>query len=663
MVKLESELVARHGATERSRLVRGMEQVASFWRAADGDAAAFESFVRTHYAGSASDRDELFARFERVLGTVDGHMNEIGVALRWQTDIEAGALQPVDALFAGYEPRAHLVDDFFANKIAFVVLLNFPLTTLTERLGAGANWTRREWAEARLAQQFSRRIPAEVNLESARARSQAERYISGYNIWMHHLVNERGERLFPAKMRLLSHWNLRDEIRANHPNGAAGLAKQRMIVQVMERIVTQTIPAVVVDNPGVDWNPFTNAVKPAAVADSAGRVVSAGEPTAAPEPDTRYAMLLETFRAARLVDPYSPHAPTLIARRFDEMREIPEARVREMLEQVLTSPIVPDVAKLVSARLGRPLEPFDIWYNGFRMQGALGQDELDRIVSERYPTAAALEKDLPNVLGRLGFAPERAAYLASLIAVDPARGSGHAHGADLRGAKARLRTRVGPGGMDYKGFNIAIHELGHNVEQTFSLNDVDHLLLKGVPNTAFTEAIAFVFQARDLALLGVAPKPDPEAEAFATLDDFWSTYEISGVALLDTAIWHWMYEHPEAKPAELKQAVLALAKDIGNRYYAPVFGRRDSPLLAIYSHILGYQLYTPDYAIGSLIAAQIEEHLRTAAAIGPEVERMTRFGSVAPDLWMRNATGAPVGAEALLEATQRALGAVMAPRR
>ena len=61
----------------------------------------------------------------------------------------------------------------------------------------------------------------------------------------------------------------------------------------------------------------------------------------------------------------------------------------------------------------------------------------------------------------------------------------------MRDAKTRLRTRVGPDGMDYKGYNIAIHELGHNVEQTFSLNGIDHWWLNGVPNTAFTEALAF----------------------------------------------------------------------------------------------------------------------------------------------------------------------------
>jgi len=32
----------------------------------------------------------------------------------------------------------------------------------------------------------------------------------------------------------------------------------------------------------------------------------------------------------------------------------------------------------------------------------------------------------------------------------------------------------------------------------FSLSAIDHTLLQGVPNTAFTEALAFVFQHKDL---------------------------------------------------------------------------------------------------------------------------------------------------------------------
>jgi oligoendopeptidase F len=353
-------------------------------------------------------------------------------------------------------------------------------------------------------------------------------------------------------------------------------------------------------------------------------------------------------------DPYWPTAPTLIKRRFDIDREIPEARVKAMFEQVLSSPLVPRIAKLIESRLGRPLEPFDIWYNGFRQRGPYTQAQLDEIVSKKYPTAAAFENDIPNLLTRLGFTRERAVYLANNIVVDPARGSGHAWGAQMRSEKTHLRTRVAEGGMDYKGYNIAIHEMGHNVEQTFSLNDVDHTLLEGVPNTAFTEALAFVFQARDLELLGLA-QPDAKSEAMKTLDDFWKTNEIVAVALVDMEVWHWMYENPNATPAELKEATLRISKRTWNEYFAPVFRKKDVVLLGIYSHMIHSFLYLPDYPIGHMIAHQIEEQVKKTGAIGSEFERMATFGNVTPDLWMRNATGESVGPEALLEATKSAL--------
>jgi oligoendopeptidase F len=224
----------------------------------------------------------------------------------------------------------------------------------------------------------------------------------------------------------------------------------------------------------------------------------------------------------------------------------------------------------------------------------------------------------------------------------------------MKAAKVHLRTRVEKAGMNYKGFNIAVHEMGHNVEQTFSIKDVDHWLLSGVPNTAFTEALAFVFQARDLELLGLH-SPGPKDEAMRTLNDFWGTYEIAGVALVDMAVWHWMYEHPSATPAELREATLGITRDVWNQYYAPVFKKKDVVLLGVYSHMIHSFLYLPDYPIGHMIAFQIEEQIKKAGKIGPEFERMASYGSVAPDLWMMHATGKPVGPEALLGAAERAL--------
>jgi hypothetical protein len=231
-------------------------------------------------------------------------------------------------------------------------------------------------------------------------------------------------------------------------------------------------------------------------------------------------------------------------------------------------------------------------------------------------------------------------------------------GAARRDDEAHLRTRVGAGGMDYKGYNIAVHELGHNVEQVFSTTAIDHTLLQGVPNTAFTEALAFVFQGRDLELLGLAGG-DPQAEHFKALDTFWSTREIAGVALVDMAVWRWLYEHPEATAAELRAAVVEIAREVWNRWYADIFGVRDVPLLAVYSHMIDGAMYTPDYPLGHLIAFQVEEHFETAdAPLGVEFERVALLGRLTPDAWMRRAVGAPLSAEPLLAAAERALAAV-----
>ena len=628
--------------------------MSEFWRTEDGDAAAFEEFARANFAGDQATLDTMFDRFELLLEKLDGHMYEITRELRNQTDLDRGRVYPFDEIFAAYDPSAHVGDDFFANKLAFTVLLNFPMTTLEQRLAEGGKWTRRQWAEARLVERFAKRIPAEAVQAVGTASAEAEQYIADYNIWMHHLVDAKGVRLFPPKLRLLTHWNLRDELKADYGDPQTGLAKQRLIQQVMERIVTQTIPEVVINNPNVDWNPITNDVKPAAVKDSelpapAGMVVTNG-----PEPDTRYVRLKADFIAETKIDPYSPTAPTLMAQRFDEDRQIPEVRVTAMLEQIVFSPDAAQIGKIIQKRLGRPLEPFDIWYNGFRPRGAYTEAQLDEIVSKKYPTVDAYQKDIPNLLMKLGFTKERAEYLADHIIVDPARGSGHAAGASMRPEKAHLRTRVEQTGMNYKGFNIAVHEMGHNVEQVFSLNNVDHWLIEGVPNTAFTEAFAFVFQARDLELLGLSAS-DAKSDVLTALGNYWTVYEISGVALVDMAVWHWMYDHPDATPAALKEATIRISKDVWNKYYAPVFGKKDVVILGIYSHMVNAFLYLPDYAIGHLISMQIEAQMKKAGNVGAEFERMATEGRVAPDIWMTHATGSVVNADALLDATRKAL--------
>ena len=659
-----ADLVGRY-AKDAARIDRGLEQVARYWRPDDGTAEEFGEFVRAQFVPEGPELDALFARLEKAVERTYGYVNSLQRDLKWGVDIEEGPQLPVDETLASVDLFAHLPEDFFATKVAFVAFLNFPQTRLEDRLTLGQSWSRRQWAEARLGEGrmpdgFIDRIPAAVRQRIFASELRAETYINSYNFYMHHVLAADGKRLFPPGLRLLSHWNLRDEIKAQYGGGADGLAKQRLIVDVMLRVVRQEVPAAVINNPLLDWTPSSGAVAVSAEKDAEAPKGAAAKADPAREPDTRYALWLDEFHAQKEADPFDPLYPTYLDRRFPRDREMKLEEARGLLTSVLEAPTGAKVAKVIASRLGRPLEPQDIWYDGFKPPVRQDSARLDAMTKRRFPNAAAFMKQLPDILVSLGFSRDRALYLASHIEVDPARGSGHALGPMRHDDNAHLRTRIGPDGMDYKGFNIAIHELGHNVEQVFSTVAIDHPLLQGVPNNACTEAMAMVFQARDLQVLGVTQR-SADDWTMQVLDDFWQSREIAGVALVDIAVWQWLYAHPDATPARLREEVVAAATDVWNRYYADLLGRRDIPLLAIYSHLIAYPLYLTDYPMGHIVAFQVEEYLhQKGVPIGHELERIENQGRLTPDAWMRQGVGAPLSTEPLLRATEEALGKVPA---
>jgi len=641
--RLQQELEQKHGTASRKRIATGLAQVLARFRVSDGDVKQLEALVKEHFVSDPVVLRDTAARLEYALEMLDGHANEVAREMARFQVLDQGPLRPVDGLLAAFSPTAHIIEDLFRSRIAFVALLNFPVTPLEQRLRRGRTWSRDQWALARLTGRFEHRVPADVIQQIDRVSAQVDRYIDNYNVLMDHIRLADGSQPFRQGLKLISHWGLRDEIRGLYEQGSEALPRQRLISRVMERIIQQQIPARVIDQGDLEWDPVTNRVR-----EPGGKWR-----TAPREPDTRYEHLLHTFRAKRRLDPFFPDTPTHMDRVFRLEREIPEKRVRAMLEGVLKSRVARQTAQLIRRRLGRELEPFDLWYNGFRPRSPHTEAELDRITRKRYPDATAFARDLPRILTRLDFDRQTAADLARRIDVDPARGAGHAHGPKRREDHAHLRTRIGPEGMNYKGYNIAIHELGHNVEQVFSMNRIDHTLLEGVPNTGFTEAFAFLFQGRDLELLGLSTA-DPRADALRTLDRFWAAFEIAGVALLDTELWHWMYDHPQATAADLRQATVEHATRLWNRYYAPVLGVKDQVLPAIYSHIIAYGLYTPDYPLGKLITFQVEQHMQ-GKKLGPQMERMCRLGRLAPDVWMQQAVGSDLSEKPLVQAVETAL--------
>lgn len=627
------------------RIERGAQQVASLWRHQDGTAQEYETFCIENFVADSHLLSQLFDKLEHNFELFNGYFHRINLKLKEPLHLDGPAIQPIDMMFGGYDVSAHLNDDMYSSKIAFITALNFPFYSLDEKTELGSNWTRQQWAYARMGDRFISRVPAALQQDISRTLTNADTYIADYNIYMGQLLNKDGKKLFPADMKLITHWGLRDELKSNYADAEHGLEKQRMVYQVMKRIVDQTIPQQVINDGTYEWDIQNN------------KIYSDGKEIAStPEPDKRYEVLLKNFHVMKQLDPYSVHYPTQLERSFDARMEVPQKDVETLFTNLVSSPMVKEVAAFIESRLARPLEPFDIWYNGFKSRGSISEDKLTALTSKKYPNAAALEADLPRILQDLGWSAQKAKEITSLITVDASRGAGHAWGASMRNDVAHLRTRIGEDGMDYKGYNIAVHEFGHNVEQTITLNDVDYYMLSGVPNTSFTEAIAFLFQKRDMELLGLQ-ETNPEDDHYLALDNFWSSYEIMGVSLVDIQVWEWMYANPDATPSQLKEAVMTIAKDVWNKYYADVLGGNDETLLGIYSHMIDNPLYLPNYPMGHLIDFQIEQQV-SGKNMASEVERMLVQGSIIPQQWMKGAVGQEISIDPLLKATKEALDAL-----
>jgi len=634
-------LIEKYGAEHKIIIEKGVKQAASLWTEADGDEKAFSEFCTTYFAKPGDEKKALFERLSTNFEILLGHFNKVNLDLKVPIQIEEGEILPIDEIFGAYESSAHFNDDFYKNKIAFIVVLNFPFYSLKEKEELGASWSRLEWAYAKMGDLFTSRVPSAVLQASADALSAADSYISGYNICMDKLVNDKMKTFFPADLKLITHWGLRDEIKSQYAE-KDGLDKQKIIYEVMKKIISQEIPIEVINKKDYLWNPLTNKL-----------YQGTKEVTGTPEKNERYQVLLNNFKAMKAVDAYSPQYPTYTERAFDQGMQLSEETIEKIFTEFVSSPTVKKVGTLISKRLKRKLQPFDIWYDGFKSRSTISQQELDSVLKIKYPTKEVFKKDLPNILVKLGFSAAKAAYITDKIDVDASRGAGHAWGATMKTDKAHLRTRVGKNGMDYKGYNIAVHEFGHTVEQTLTLYDMDYYMLAGVPNTSFTEAVAFLFQQKDLELLGYK-NDNPNQKYLFALDNFWSSYEIMGVSLVDMKVWKWLYANPNATADELKAQVIAISKEVWNKYYADVFGVKDEPILGIYSHMIDIPLYLPAYPVGHLIDFQIEKYLE-GKNLSTEVQRMLSSGNIAPQLWMKKAVGTEISGQALIDETEEAL--------
>ena len=167
--------VVRLYPEQKDQIGRGVHQVAMLWDQRDGTDAEFTKFCIDNYISDPAQRDKMFLKVSEYLETINGYYNEMTLGLQRNLHLDTGELLEIDKSFGAYNPMAHLTDDLYANKIAFIVALNFPQLTLEEKEKLGDN--RKAWAQARLGDMFAERIPADVNQKVSDILAAADIYI------------------------------------------------------------------------------------------------------------------------------------------------------------------------------------------------------------------------------------------------------------------------------------------------------------------------------------------------------------------------------------------------------------------------------------------------------------------------------------------------------
>ena len=614
------------------RATAGVNRVAKRWQVSDGDGNAFKTLCEENFVTSDEDRARLLDRYESAMGSIGGHLYEINRHLRRWTDLRGDEMPAVDNVMAMFDPCPDLSDQFYKQKIAFIALLNFERPDLETMLREGSQWSTDTWAEARIGRAFGPRIPAEVNDRARALEHEADMFVSEFHVPVGCMVDESGKSWFEKDRKLIAHWLIREEIKAGYTQDG-GIEKQRALSWVMARHIDGTLPKQIMDSTCEGkWSPQKNTI-------------DGGDPGELLGP-VRYEQLNTQRSVAVDYDKYYDEHPTAIARKFDLEREIPEETVEALMIELLEAPVRKDIAKYLSNKLGRPLEAFDIYLEDIA-DGA-SSAELDEKVTAMFQDEEEFQRKIPEVLRGLGFADEDAEFLGTRVNVEIARGAGHAMRPGIPEYHAWLRTNRLDDRLGWDGFDTAMHELGHNLEQLISTHFVPRPLLRNVPNTACTEAFAFLYQNKAKEVVGLPEEDEAKAFALASVEGLLAACQIAGPSLVELYTWRWLYKNPDVTSEQLRDEMLSIAKDVWNNYFKEYFGEDPYHILAAYQHMIGYPLYLPDYTIGHVISHQIKSHMR-GKDLASETKRICSIGRLTPDQWMKEAVGSGISAKQLID--------------
>jgi hypothetical protein len=625
----ETALVKRFGSKNSEDIARGVRFCAYAWNWTKSDTAGFVEFCEKHYHPPGKARSRLLHRLDEIMYLVAGSFIVISKTTRVGLDLAEGDLTPAEELFGAFSAGTHLDEDLRTFRIAALAQLNFGTDDISPPK------TREAWAARRLSRVGQTVIPADLCADASMRKAEIDRFVSGFKLHLDKIDYIDSSVRFPRDTVRMSHWGLRDFMTSLNGQENA-LPRQHAIRDLLRRVVDGEIPKEVLDNPKVRWCQQDRTIH------ENGTVR-----TATPIGALRWEQFKKAYDVQRRIDPHTIYG-NIIDNKFKLEREIPEEKVVQILMDILSAPVAEKVARFVEQKLGRPIEPHDIYFQSF--QAGSKKAPLSFDIRKRYPNTESLTAAIPGILVRLGFTKPRAQWIGARIQVENSRTAGHAWGPGTAHDTSRLRVHVDKGGVNEEAFGIFMHELGHCTEQVLTSYGMDYKSLWGVPNAAFTEGFAFTFQDKADFILGRRMSIDSD---ITVLQRYWEAFQISGPALTEIRFFHWLYEHPEATAADMHMAIRRIGDEVWTKFYARIFGAEGYGLMSVYSHILWCWFYLADYSIGHVIAYQVRKFLATRK-FAPEMERLCALGSIYPESWMKAAVGQAISGEPLLRDAEKA---------
>jgi hypothetical protein len=615
--------------------------VAENWLAVDGSEEEFTLFC----IDNLLDNNEVvndFTQISQNMVNLRGYTSKIRFGFT-----ESERFTDVNELKADRYFRKSVPSvDLYTTKLAQFIQLNYPYFTLEEKRELGKEWSREKWAMVALGGDFSIRNSDGFEREAADESAAFQKYMQHYFLRMDHLLDKEGSTIFPKGSLLHSHRGLRDNTKEEYAR-TGGYQRQVITGVVIEHILQGTVPKLFLEDSTTFWNPYTNELYH--IESDVRSIVNSD-----PEGPVRYEGFRSMFLNRSSADILYPEGSTVITRNF-ENQNLQITEVEKIIRDFLSDPLIAETGKLIEERLGRPLEPFDIWYSGFQEQLQYSPDLLDSITMARYPDPASLQNGLPEILINMGFSEEEARFIGNNTSVRSVVSGGYTDSPSMEGEKAIMTTMFGADGLDYKSYRVAMHELGHVVCALFSLDEADNFLLAGVPSNGITEAMAELLAYKNIDGLGLKGSVDLEQQHLLALSALWYLVEMGGQALTDIETWKWIYANPDAGESEVQKAILSITGEIWNTYFSEVFnGSRDQHILSIYNHFITGSLYLYNYFLGNVIMYQLSDAYR-GGDLATSLRLACREGNTLPELWMERAVGEGISTKALLVASKEAV--------